>query len=140
MATLEELEKRKRQLEAQIQRKKRELAKSERKARNHAVMVAGGLLMAKAPGGDWKSVDWNALAAFIARARRRDFGVRYAAARHGWGEQAPSRVGEGKAPAGVAALARCPKSALKEHGRRTLLRPCFGALKRLSDVHLCQIS
>ena len=65
MATLEELEKRKRQLEAQIQRKKRELAKSERKARNHAVMVAGGLLMAKAPGGDWKSVDWNALAAFI---------------------------------------------------------------------------
>lgn len=68
------------------------------------------------------------------------FGVRYAAARHGWGEQAPSRVGEGKAPAGVAALARCPKSALKEHGRRTLLRPCFGALKRLSDVHLCQIS
>lgn len=66
MATLEELEKRKRQLEAQIQRKKRELAKSERKARNHAVMVAGGLLMAKAPGGDWKSVDWNALAAFIA--------------------------------------------------------------------------
>lgn len=26
----------------------------------------GGLLMAKAPGGDWKSVDWNALAAFIA--------------------------------------------------------------------------
>lgn len=74
------------------------------------------------------------------RARRRDFGVRYAAARHGWGEQAPSRVGEGKAPAGVAALARCPESALKEHGRRTLLRPCFGALKRLSDVHLCQIS
>jgi hypothetical protein len=66
MATLEELEKRKRQLEAQIQRKRRELAKSERKARNHAVMVAGGLLMAKAPGGDWKSVDWNALAAFIA--------------------------------------------------------------------------
>lgn len=66
MATLEELEKRKRQLEAQIQRKKRELAKSERKARNHAVMVAGGLLMANAPGGDWKSVDWNALAAFIA--------------------------------------------------------------------------
>lgn len=66
LATLEELEKRKRQLEAQIQRKKRELAKSERKARNHAVMVAGGLLMAKAPGGDWKSVDWDALAAFIA--------------------------------------------------------------------------
>ena len=66
MATLEELEKCKKQLEAQIQRKKRELAKSERKARNHAVMVAGGLLMAKAPGGDWKSVDWDALAAFIA--------------------------------------------------------------------------
>lgn len=66
MATLEELEKRKKQLEAQIQRKKRELAKQERKARNHAVMVAGGLLMAKAPGGDWKSVDWDALAAFIA--------------------------------------------------------------------------
>ncbi len=50
----------------QIQ-KKRALAAEERKARNHALMVAGGLLMQHAPGGDWKRVDWDRLAEWIGR-------------------------------------------------------------------------
>lgn len=31
----------------------------------HALMVAGGLVMQHAPGGDWKRVDWDALAAWL---------------------------------------------------------------------------
>ena len=30
-----------------------------------ALMVAGGLVMQHAPGGDWKRVDWDALAAWL---------------------------------------------------------------------------
>lgn len=67
MATLEQLEARQKQLQMQIQRKKRELAKQERKARNHALMVAGGLVMQHAPDGDWKRVDWDKLAAWLNR-------------------------------------------------------------------------
>jgi hypothetical protein len=67
MATLEELQRRKKQIEAQISDKKRALAREERKARNHALMVAGGLVMQHAPGGDWKRVDWDMLAAWIDR-------------------------------------------------------------------------
>lgn len=33
----------------------------------HALMVAGGLVMQHAPGGDWKRVDWDALAAWLGR-------------------------------------------------------------------------
>lgn len=33
----------------------------------HALMVAGGLVMQHAPGGDWKRVDWDALAAWLDR-------------------------------------------------------------------------
>lgn len=33
----------------------------------HALMVAGGLVMQYAPGGDWKRVDWDALAAWLDR-------------------------------------------------------------------------
>ncbi len=32
-----------------------------------ALMVAGGLVMQHAPGGDWKRVDWDALAAWLDR-------------------------------------------------------------------------
>lgn len=67
MATLEELQRRKKQIEAQISDKKRALAREERKARNHALMVAGGLVMQHAPGGDWKRVDWDVLAAWLDR-------------------------------------------------------------------------
>lgn len=67
MATLEQLEARQKQIQMQIQKKKRALAAEERKARNHALMVAGGLLMQHAPGGDWKRVDWDALAEWIGR-------------------------------------------------------------------------
>lgn len=65
MATLEELQLKKKQIEAQISDKKRALAREERKARNHALMVAGGLVLSHAPGGDWKRVDWDALAAWL---------------------------------------------------------------------------
>ena len=33
----------------------------------HALMVAGGLVRQHAPGGDWKRVDWDALAAWLGR-------------------------------------------------------------------------
>lgn len=67
MATLEQLEARQKQIQMQIQKKRRALAAEERKARNHALMVAGGLLMQHAPGGDWKRVDWDRLAQWIDR-------------------------------------------------------------------------
>lgn len=65
MATLEELERRQKQIAEQIRNKKRALAAQERKARNHALMVAGGLVMQYAPDGDWKRVDWDRLAAWL---------------------------------------------------------------------------
>lgn len=67
MATLEELERRQKQIAEQIRNKKRALAAQERKARNHALMVMGGLVAQHAPGGDWKRVDWDRLAAWIDR-------------------------------------------------------------------------
>lgn len=67
MATLEQLEAKQKQIQMQIQKKRRALAAEERKARNHALMVAGGLLMQYAPGGDWKRVDWSRLAQWINR-------------------------------------------------------------------------
>ena len=67
MATLEELQRRKKQIEAQISDKKRALAREERKARNHALMVAGGLVMQHAPDGDWKRIDWDKLAEWLKR-------------------------------------------------------------------------
>lgn len=67
MATLEQLETRQKQIQMQIQKKKRALAAEERKARNHALMVAGGLVMQHAPGGDWKRLDWDRLAQWIDR-------------------------------------------------------------------------
>jgi len=32
-----------------------------RKARNHALMVAGGLIVNHAPCGNWKRIDWDRL-------------------------------------------------------------------------------
>lgn len=65
MATLEELERRRAQIQNQIRDKKRALAADERKARNHALMVIGGLVERQVPLGDWKSIDWDALAQVI---------------------------------------------------------------------------
>lgn len=39
------------------------LAREARKARNHAPMVAGGLIVNHAPCGNWKRIDWDRLAA-----------------------------------------------------------------------------
>lgn len=66
MATIEELEERKARLEAQIARLKRMRSAEERKARNHALAVVGGLVVRHAPDGDWRSIDWDALAELIA--------------------------------------------------------------------------
>lgn len=33
----------------------------------HALTAAGGLVMQHAPDGDWKCVDWDALAAWLGR-------------------------------------------------------------------------
>lgn len=66
MATIEELEERKARLEAQIARLRRMRSAEERKARNHALAVIGGLVVRHAPEGDWKSIDWDALARLIA--------------------------------------------------------------------------
>lgn len=66
MATIEELEERKARLEAQIARLKRMRSAEERKARNHALAVVGGLVVRHAPEGDWRSIDWDALAKLIA--------------------------------------------------------------------------
>lgn len=41
----------------------RALAREARKARNHALMVAGGLIVNHAPCGNWKRIDWDRLAA-----------------------------------------------------------------------------
>lgn len=61
MATLEELERRQAQLQNQIRDKRRALAADERKARNHALMVIGGLVERRLPDSDWKCADWDAL-------------------------------------------------------------------------------
>ena len=61
MATLEELERRQTQIQNQIRDKKRALAADERKARNHALMVIGGLVERRLPNSDWKCADWGAL-------------------------------------------------------------------------------
>ena len=53
----------KKQAEVQISGKKRALAREARKARNHALMVAGGLIVNHAPCGNWKRIDWDRLAA-----------------------------------------------------------------------------
>lgn len=60
MSKLEELEARRDRIEAQIKDIKAREAAKERKARNHAMMVLGGLLE-QHMGGDWRAVDFEAL-------------------------------------------------------------------------------
>ncbi len=62
---LRALQERKRQLDARIRDMQNALRREERKARNHALMVAGGLVMSHAPNGDWRQLDWDALAAWL---------------------------------------------------------------------------
>ena len=44
-------------------RTRRGRSREARKARNHALMVAGGLIVNHAPCGNWKRIDWDRLAA-----------------------------------------------------------------------------
>lgn len=64
---LRALQEKRKQLDARIRDAQNALRREERKARNHALMVAGGLVMSHAPNGDWKRIDWDALAAWIDR-------------------------------------------------------------------------
>lgn len=64
---LRALQEKRKQLDARIRDAQNALRREERKARNHALMVAGGLVMSHAPDGDWKRIDWDALAAWIDR-------------------------------------------------------------------------
>ena len=65
MTKLEKLELQKAQLEARIKAEKQKAGTAERKARNHALMVIGGLVVSHAAGCDWKLIDMNALAAWL---------------------------------------------------------------------------
>lgn len=67
MATLEELEAKRKRIDEQIREKKRALSKQERTAENHAKLLAGGMLLAKIGGGDWKRCDFEALSEYIDR-------------------------------------------------------------------------
>lgn len=53
------------ELEERLRAAKAKQAAGERKARNHALMVMGGLVESHVPGG-WRAVDWDALAAWLA--------------------------------------------------------------------------
>lgn len=65
MTKLEKLELQERQAHERVVRERQRLASVNRKARNHALMTMGGLLEARL-GGDWRAVDWDALAAALA--------------------------------------------------------------------------
>lgn len=61
MATrLDDLIRRREQLDAQIRDARVRQEKADRKARNHAMMVLGGMVEA-AVGGDWRKIDFAAL-------------------------------------------------------------------------------
>lgn len=65
MTRLEKLELQRAQIEARIKAEKQKASAAERKARNHALMVIGGLVVSHAAEGDWKRIDMNALAAWL---------------------------------------------------------------------------
>lgn len=60
---LEKLEKQRQQLDAKIKAEKLKVGKEERKARNHAAMVIGGLVLTHFDS--WKCVDWDKLAVYL---------------------------------------------------------------------------
>lgn len=61
MATrLDDLIRRREQLDAQIRDARVRQEKADRKARNHAMMVLGGMVEA-AVGGDWRKIDFTSL-------------------------------------------------------------------------------
>lgn len=61
MATrLDDLIRRREQLDAQIRDARVRQEKADRKARNHAMMVIGGMVEA-AVGGDWRKIDFTSL-------------------------------------------------------------------------------
>lgn len=57
---LDDLIRRREQLDAQIKDAKKREADADRRARNHAMMVLGGMVEA-ATGGDWRKIDFASL-------------------------------------------------------------------------------
>lgn len=64
MADLEKMEKQLEQLQNRIRAEKQKRSEKERKARNHAMMVLGGMV-AKRLDNDWKSLDFEKLDAWL---------------------------------------------------------------------------
>lgn len=67
MPSLEELKQRRARIDEQIRKEQARIAKKERTARTHALIVMGAMVERQAPGGDWKRVDWDALDAWVKR-------------------------------------------------------------------------
>lgn len=64
MSTLDDLVKKRDQLNARIKAEQAKERAAERKARNHALMVFGGLVE-HATGGDWREIDYARLDALL---------------------------------------------------------------------------
>lgn len=64
MASLEELERKRDQINERIKIEKRKRAQEERKAENHAKLVIGGMVLSHFDG-DWKTVDFEKLATYF---------------------------------------------------------------------------
>lgn len=64
MSTLDDLVKKRDQLNARIKAEQAKERAAERKARNHALMVLGGLVE-HASGGDWREIDYARLDALL---------------------------------------------------------------------------
>lgn len=62
MTRLEKLQKQQEQIQNRIKAEKAKLSSQNRKARNHALMVLGGMVEQYA---DWKTIDWDKLAAWL---------------------------------------------------------------------------
>lgn len=69
MANLEELVRKRDQLNARIKAEQARQRASERKARNHALMVLGGMIEREC-GGDWRAIDYRRLDALLYRSRK----------------------------------------------------------------------
>ena len=64
MATLEELKQKEARIKAQIRAKKRSVAADERKAKNHAKMVLGGMVLSSTKL-DWKDLNFEEAASYF---------------------------------------------------------------------------
>ena len=100
LAALKEREKAIKQQQRQLRRRE---AAAERKQRNHALMTIGALFEKEYAGGDWTRIDWQGMAAYMAR----------------FGSSAPARdfVGDPRSAADATAELREFEAREREAGR-----------------------